>query len=58
MSKRKGKFGGRLTATDGPSAATNQRLAKRHHSQHGDMDGRVCLLTLCALHYPKRRPTR
>lgn len=29
--------------------------AYRHHLKHGDMDGRTCLLSACALHYPKVR---
>ena len=24
-----------------------------HHVKHGDMDGKTCLLTKCALHYPE-----
>jgi len=27
--------------------------AIKHHKRHGDMDGHICLLNECALHYPK-----
>ena len=27
--------------------------ATRHHEQHGDMDGKTCLLATCPVHYPK-----
>lgn len=26
--------------------------AREHHRKHGDMDGNVCLLSKCAIHYP------
>jgi hypothetical protein len=35
------------------SPATSIAAAKRHHKRHGDMDGHTCLLSACALHYPK-----
>lgn len=38
------------TANDDPT--TSVEAARRHHAKHGDMDGKVCLLTRCALHYP------
>ena len=53
MSERRGRFGGRVlrpTSTVG----TNKRMARRHHAKHGDMDRRICLLSACALHYPRR----
>ena len=24
-----------------------------HHKKHGDMDGHICLLNECPIHYPK-----
>jgi len=27
--------------------------ARKHHKEHGDMDGETCLLNKCALHYVK-----
>jgi transcriptional regulator with XRE-family HTH domain len=32
---------------------TSVEAARKHHAEHGDMDGRTCLLSACALHYPK-----
>ncbi len=32
--------------------AKDIEAAKEHHRVHGDMDGTVCLLPACALHYP------
>jgi hypothetical protein len=52
---RRGKFDGvvqRPTSTVG----TNKSLAAKHHARHGDMDRHVCLLSACAIHYPKRWP--
>jgi hypothetical protein len=34
------------------NAATDIDAARAHHELHGDMDGQVCLLNRCALHYP------
>lgn len=34
------------------TVADNIADAKRHHKKHGDMDGKTCLLSMCALHYP------
>ena len=31
--------------------------ASKHHLIHGDMDGSTCLLSKCALHYPKKEAT-
>ena len=33
--------------------ANDIQVAKEHHKKHGDMDGDTCLLSECALHYPK-----
>jgi hypothetical protein len=38
-----------------PAVATSIKEAKKHHRKHGDMDGRICLLNECVLHYPKQR---
>lgn len=27
--------------------------ARRHHKKHGDMHGKLCLLSECPIHYPK-----
>lgn len=37
------------------TVATNKRVARAHHRKHGDMDGQTCLLTRCALHYPRAK---
>ncbi len=39
-----------------PSPTTDIKAARRHHRQHGDMDGSICLLSECALHYPVPDP--
>jgi len=31
----------------------NIEEARKHHKRHGDMDGRICLLNECPIHYPK-----
>ena len=31
--------------------ANDIESARKHHKQHGDMDGHTCLLAECALHY-------
>ena len=35
---------------------TNIRVVKaiEHHRKHGDMDGHICLLNKCVLHYPEK----
>ena len=35
------------------NAGTSVEVARRHHLKHGDMDGHTCLLSACAIHYPK-----
>ncbi len=32
--------------------ADSMEAAREHHRKHGDMDGRACLLSKCAQHYP------
>lgn len=34
------------------SPANDVEEARRHHEEHGDMDGDTCMLSACALHYP------
>ncbi|KKK83564.1 hypothetical protein LCGC14_2792080 [marine sediment metagenome] len=41
--------------TQPTTPANDIETARRHHKRHGDMDGKTCLLSECALHYP--RPT-
>ncbi len=36
--------------------ASSKKAAIAHHKRHGDMDGRICLLNACALHYPEKQP--
>lgn len=36
----------------GENPATSVEAARKHHARHGDMDGKICLLSECALHYP------
>lgn len=38
--------------------ANDIETAKNHHKKHGDMDGNICLLNECALHYPKEAKRR
>ncbi len=41
--------------TEDKDVYTSRRAARRHHLKHGDMDGHTCLLSVCAIHYPKVR---
>jgi len=42
-----------LQALFGKTPANDVETARKHHKKHGDMDGHICLLNECALHYPK-----
>jgi hypothetical protein len=35
------------------SPAFSVEAARLHHEKHGDMEGTICLLGACALHYPE-----
>lgn len=36
----------------GANVVNDVELAREHHAVHGDMDGKTCLLSRCAIHYP------
>lgn len=42
----------RLEGIKARLAEMEAEVARQHHAEHGDMDGDVCMLARCAIHYP------